>query len=85
MPNIVICDLNQEHDNIIQIMDFQFGNSGLTSLLAILLSKNLMYEWMRRELRQNVSFVDNYPLLDMHYQMAYARMDPMMAAIQSKS
>ena len=26
-PNVVICDMNQEHDKFKELMDFQFGNA----------------------------------------------------------
>ena len=32
-PNVLICDLNQEFDKTLTILDAQFGNSGLLSTL----------------------------------------------------
>ena len=83
-PNVLICDLNQEFDKTLTILDAQFGNSGLLSTFSIQLSKNLLFEAMRREIRKNVSYVDNFPWMKGRYEQYYGRMDPAMARIRRK-
>ena len=54
------------------------------SLFAAQLSKNLLFEAMRREIRRNVSYVDNFPWMKGRYEEYYNRMDLSMAMIQRK-
>ena len=82
-PNVVICDLNQERDQIRQFLDPTFGNTSEISLLAIQIAMNDLFEPLRRQVRKNVSFLSNFPLLENQFETYVSYGDPTVLAMQS--
>ena len=84
-PNIVICDLNQEHDNFAMFTDIYYGNVSALNRLGIQLALNLLYEPIRAKFRQNSSrAADEYPILSKQYKVGYAQANPLWIQRLSK-
>ena len=70
-PNLVLCDLNHEHDRIKSYVDAVYGNSSLMHIITMELAMAELFEAVRRELRNNVSSISKYPVLRKLYKESY--------------
>ena len=84
-PNVVICDLNQEMDRGTTAIDPILGNTSLITLLTFEISMNELFEPLRRELRRNLSVLQNYDFLNQLFKDLYDRSDPEYAKMLRES
>ena len=83
-PNVVICDMNQEYNNV------QMMSSGLTGGMdlirfAMQLSLNLLYEPIKVKFQHNITkTAQEIPVLSEQYKQLYQNSEPEWTRIFSK-
>ena len=84
-PNVVVCDMNQKHDKVIEYFK-AYGNGSRMTEFVVQMSKNNLYEVVRRQFRNDTSWASEiHPILTKQYAEAWAAMIPPWADIFSKS
>ena len=76
LPTVLICDMNHELDKGQLFMKQFLGNSTLLYMHTAILSRNDLFEAIRRDIRKNLSSLEKYPSIERDYQHYYEYINP---------